>query len=368
MQLNCAEHSTTKRSYPFRCSDNGVYAKLLCSPDHTPQVPDDRLPAIDLAAASVMPHEDTSAAVASILSNLAKQYTPLDEDSFRESAIANGIKSPRISLPGENTIEKQTLERELTALASRIQLLEARAATGTNSLPITPNEPTSSPFIQIDTPVTPQTSSNAPRQRAVSWVNTLLGRGDGESQHRQLTEEHLTSLRDMFEQQETEIRTQREHIEEIESQMEQQQTATKQALETLGNSSSIDQMKREIDKNTQINATYQKVLKEIGTIITAVANGDLSKKVLIHATEKDPEIARFKQTINRMIDQLQEFASQVTFLAKEVGTEGRLGGQARVPGVDGIWAELTNNGKSKWILSNVEFLANYQQSMSWLKT
>jgi osomolarity two-component system sensor histidine kinase NIK1 len=150
----------------------------------------------------------------------------------------------------------------------------------------------------------------------------------------------------MFEQQETEIRAQKEVIDDIKSQMEQQQTATKQALETLGNSPSIDQMKREIDKNAQINATYQKVLKDIGTIITAVANGDLSKKVLIHATEKDPEIARFKQTINRMIDQLQEFASQVTFLAREVGTEGRLGGQAKVPGVDGIWAELTNNGMS----------------------
>ncbi|KAI7683502.1 hypothetical protein KC353_g21425, partial [Hortaea werneckii] len=87
----------------------------------------------------------------------------------------------------------------------------------------------------------------------------------------------------------------------------------------------------------------QKVLREIGTIITAVANGDLSKKVLIHVTEKDPEIARFKHTINRMVDQLQEFASQVTHLAKEVGTEGQLGGQALVPGVDGIWAELTKN-------------------------
>ena len=66
--------------------------------------------------------------------------------------------------------------------------------------------------------------------------------------------------------------------------------------------------------------------------------------MLIHVTEKDPEIARFKHTINRMVDQLQDFASQVTFLAKEVGTEGRLGGQADLPGVDGIWAELTDSG------------------------
>lgn len=282
--------------------------------------------------------------VASVLSNLAKQYTPQEDPSFPASFIANGIKSSKISLPGENTVEKQTLERELTALASRIQLLEAKAANGTNSLPITPNEPLSSAFPHAETPVAPRSISNTPRQRSASWVNTLLGRSDGESQPRQLTDEQLTFLREKYEQQEEKIKSQKEVIDGIHAQLSHQQTATKHALDTLGNSSSIEQLKREIEKNAQINATYQKVLKDIGTIITAVANGDLSKKVLIHATEKDPEIARFKQTINRMIDQLQEFASQVTFLAKEVGTEGRLGGQAVVPGVDGIWAELTQNG------------------------
>lgn len=90
---------------------------------------------------------------------------------------------------------------------------------------------------------------------------------------------------------------------------------------------------------------FQKALREIGAIVTAVAMGDLSKKVLIHAKEMDPEITLFKRTINTMVDQLQEFASQVTFLAREVGTEGRLGGQANLPGVDGIWAELTDSGK-----------------------
>lgn len=92
------------------------------------------------------------------------------------------------------------------------------------------------------------------------------------------------------------------------------------------------------------NLAFQKALREIGAIVTAVAMGDLSKKVLIHAKEMDPEITLFKRTINTMVDQLQEFASQVTFLAREVGTEGRLGGQANLPGVAGIWAELTDSG------------------------
>jgi hypothetical protein len=87
--------------------------------------------------------------------------------------------------------------------------------------------------------------------------------------------------------------------------------------------------------------------------------------VLIHAMEKDPEIAKFKHTINTMVDQLQEFAGQVTHLAKEVGTEGRLGGQAIVPGVDGIWAELTRNGTFKMHLCSDILSANNSQSTSW---
>lgn len=291
-----------------------------------------------------MPHEDTSAAVASILSTFAKQYGPLEDSPLGVVGI-NGIKGARISLPGDDTVEKQTLERELNALASRIHFLEARAASGTASLPMTPNEPLITPFPHSEPQLPSKSAGTSPRQRSASWVNTLLSKGDGEMNHRQLTDEQFTFLREHIDQQAQEIKSQKDFIESIKSQLSQQQNATKHALDTLGNSSSIEQLKREIEKNAQINATYQKVLQDIGTIITAVANGDLSKKVLIHVTEKDPEIARFKQTINRMIDQLQEFASQVTFLAREVGTEGRLGGQAVVPGVDGIWAELTNNGE-----------------------
>ncbi|KAK5130875.1 hypothetical protein LTR08_001596 [Meristemomyces frigidus] len=293
-----------------------------------------------------MPHQDMTAAVASVLSHFAKQHVPADETSFRASVAVNGAKSMNIALPGEDTVEKRTLERELTSLAARIQLLEARASSGISSLPITPSEPLSSAFGSADAPAKSKAVADvkeAPRQRSASWVNSLLAKSEGEAQTRQLTEEQFSFLREHINQQAEEIKSQRDFIDGIKSQLNTQQSATKAALDTLGNSSSIEQLKREIEKNAQINATYQKVLREIGTIITAVANGDLSKKVLIHVTEKDPEIARFKHTINKMVDQLQEFASQVTHLAKEVGTEGQLGGQAVVPGVDGIWAELTQN-------------------------
>ena len=66
---------------------------------------------------------------------------------------------------------------------------------------------------------------------------------------------------------------------------------------------------------------------------------------MVHAVEMDPEIKTFKNTINNMTDQLQTFASEVSRVAREVGTEGRLGGQAKIDGVEGTWRELTDNGK-----------------------
>jgi osomolarity two-component system sensor histidine kinase NIK1 len=290
-----------------------------------------------------MQQPETSAALARILSNFAKQSSHLGTASFLTSAAANGSNGHQITLPGDDTIEKRTLESELNSLALRIQLLEAKVATGSNSLPVTPNEPLASAFSvgRADS-----TRSVGARDRSASLVNSLLSKHDGEPTSRTLTVEQFDVLREHIDQQAQKIESQQEIIDQISTNISQQETATRAALDNLENSGSIEQLKREIEKSKQINYTYQKVLREIGTIITAVANGDLSKKVLIHAQEKDPEIAKFKHTINKMVDQLQEFASQVTLLAKEVGTEGRLGGQAKVPGVAGIWADLTGNGTS----------------------
>src|SRR5439155_566603 len=78
----------------------------------------------------------------------------------------------------------------------------------------------------------------------------------------------------------------------------------------------------------------------IAEVTTAVANGDLSKKITV---DVKGEILQLKDTINVMVDQLSSFASEVTRVAREVGTEGKLGGQAYVPGVGGIWKDLTDN-------------------------
>ncbi|RZI42657.1 response regulator [Herbaspirillum sp. HC18] len=81
-------------------------------------------------------------------------------------------------------------------------------------------------------------------------------------------------------------------------------------------------------------------VRNIAEVTTAVANGDLSKKITVDVRG---EILQLKDTINTMVDQLRSFASEVTRVAREVGTEGKLGGQANVPGASGTWKDLTDN-------------------------
>ncbi|HLJ91858.1 MAG TPA: HAMP domain-containing protein, partial [Gemmataceae bacterium] len=84
-------------------------------------------------------------------------------------------------------------------------------------------------------------------------------------------------------------------------------------------------------------------VRNIAEVTTAVANGDLSKKITV---DVKGEFLELKGTINTMVDQLRSFASEVTRVAREVGTEGKLGGQARVEGVSGTWKDLTDNVNS----------------------
>src|SRR5437667_74632 len=86
------------------------------------------------------------------------------------------------------------------------------------------------------------------------------------------------------------------------------------------------------------NLTSQ--VRNIAEVTTAVQKGDLSKKITVDVRG---EILELKQTINTMVDQLNAFAKEVTRVAREVGTEGKLGGQAQVKGVAGIWKDLTDN-------------------------
>src|SRR5207253_1669763 len=89
------------------------------------------------------------------------------------------------------------------------------------------------------------------------------------------------------------------------------------------------------------NLTAQ--VRNIAEVTTAVANGDLSRKITV---DVQGEILELKNTINIMVDQLNAFASEVTRVAREVGTEGILGGQADVRGIAGTWKDLTDSVNS----------------------
>jgi HAMP domain-containing protein/signal transduction histidine kinase/DNA-binding response OmpR family regulator len=89
------------------------------------------------------------------------------------------------------------------------------------------------------------------------------------------------------------------------------------------------------------NLTAQ--VRNIAQVATAIANGDLSRKITVDVRG---EIMELKETLNTMVEQLRSFASEVTRVAREVGTEGKLGGQAHVPGVAGTWKDLTDNVNS----------------------
>ncbi|MFD7609756.1 HAMP domain-containing protein, partial [Streptomyces sp. NPDC059828] len=97
------------------------------------------------------------------------------------------------------------------------------------------------------------------------------------------------------------------------------------------------------DLTDSVNTAFRNLtgqVRDIAQVTTAVANGDLTQKVTVDVAG---EMLELKNTVNTMVAQLSSFADQVTGMARDVGTEGRLGGQARVPGVSGTWKELTDS-------------------------
>lgn len=290
--------------------------------------------------------DETLAAASDLLRGLARGLSPLG--SSREKPNQNALDIPPYILPGRLTSSKDEFEAELAALARRIQYLETRADVASKSLPDKPGEfqSHSSPLGKpLDNGVEPSYSRNQ-RQGSISTrskrVSNLLAAREIETE-RTVSEDDISVLLDHVEKQAEQIKTQRDTITEISRGLRNSEEQAKQAFQRVENED-VGLLERELRKHQQANEAFQKALREIGGIITQVANGDLSKRVQIQPAEMDAEIATFKQTINTMMDQLEVFGSEVTRVAREVGTEGILGGQAQISGVHGIWKELTDNG------------------------
>jgi osomolarity two-component system, sensor histidine kinase NIK1 len=310
-------------------------------------------------------NDETLAAAATVLRTLAREppASPrsLSESSQISAMFENELDMTYYKLPGPATPAKEAFEAELVALARRIQYLESRAEVGRSSPPDTPGDESQLPVSQLSKTPNAQVPVSDPSclsangrsawQTSVSTrskrVSHLLAARDirNGAQHasRTVSEDDISYLREHIEKQAEEIKSQRETIADISRGLRRSEEEAKLAFMRVENDD-VGLLERELRKHQQANEAFQRALREIGGIITQVANGDLSKRVQIQATEMDAEIAAFKVTINTMMDQLEVFGSEVSRVAREVGTEGILGGQAQISGVHGIWKELTENG------------------------
>ncbi|KAK9773723.1 putative histidine kinase [Seiridium cardinale] len=285
-----------------------------------------------------MPDESALAAAAAVIKTMAI-------DSKLSTSVQVG-GNQGCKLPGPNSSAKDSLERELSALATRIQRLEARASMSNAPIfPDTPSETVDSMFgVEASSPVSnngkpymrsklpPTTPIRAPAQDERTYKTIPL------------TDEALEGLREHIDDQSKLLDNQRQELTHVNAQLVEQKQLQEKALRIL-EEERVAALERELWKHQKANEAFQKALREIGEIVTAVAHGDLSKRVRMNSVEMDPEITTFKRTINTMMDQLQVFSSEVSRVAREVGTDGILGGQAMIAGVDGTWKELTDNGK-----------------------
>ncbi|RYO91278.1 hypothetical protein DL766_002051 [Monosporascus sp. MC13-8B] len=279
----------------------------------------------------VMADESALAAAAAIVKSLAIS-------SKDPSPVPIGTDS-EIKLPGRDNSAKKDLERELSALVLRVQQLESKAnAASCPVFPETPNETVEPPF--SDESATPLGGKPSVRPKLPNLRNGYAE--DSPIRAIPLTDEALDGLAKSIDDQSRLLDNQRHELSSVNAQLMEQKRIQEEAFHAF-EMERVATLERELYKHQQANEAFQKALREIGEIITAVARGDLTMKVRMNTVDVDPEITTFKRTINTMMDQLQAFASEVSRVAREVGTDGILGGQAMIHGVDGTWKELTDN-------------------------
>jgi osomolarity two-component system sensor histidine kinase NIK1 len=244
-----------------------------------------------LAAQPIKMADDTYSATSAILQCLA---------TSAHEPPPNFHSNQGVKLPGADTPAKLNLEREIAALVARVQSLEAKAITVNHqALPDTPNE-LGAPSAFADV-LTGGSANRSPKNAASrqQLVNSLLATRDGPFGERpqkftKLSDEELEALREHVAHQSKELDSQKSELAGVNAQLLQQKQLQEQALNVL-EVERVAALERELKKHQQANEAFQKALREIGEIVTAVAKGDLSKKVQIHSVEMDPEITTFKR-------------------------------------------------------------------------
>ncbi len=233
-----------------------------------------------------MSRQETWLAAATILQSLAKgepRSHPSPYNSPSSNLSSNGSEISKFNLPGEDSTAKQAFENELAALARRIKYLESKAGSVHQTLPVTPKE--------LSLPSSPFDS------RGITPISRHSSSGVPVARH------GSTSLK----------------------------------------SSRVSDLLAVRISNGESNAQARTVSEEdidyLCEHVQRQAEEIKTQKAVIASVSEE------LQEHNTMLDQLQVFGSEVSRVAREVGTEGILGGQAQIAGVQGIWKELTDNGE-----------------------
>lgn len=239
-----------------------------------------------------MADDSTLAATTALLQGLA--VNSLMPSAYNQSN--RGFK-----LPGANTPSKIALQNEIAALVERVQNLEKKADTVNNqTLPATPNE-TGAPSAFADV-LTGGALNRSSSKNAVPRQSFITSTGERPQKLPKLSNDELiTTLQQEIVDQAEQIKNGKLKQDAIEAQMVAQ-AQHQQHLINQYEAKRVASLERELKKHQQANEAFQKALREIGEIITAVARGDLSKKVQIHSVEMDPEITTFKRVRSRKID------------------------------------------------------------------
>jgi len=239
--------------------------------------------------------DSTLSTVSSLLQSLATN-THIAPTSYQNHQL--------VKLPGVDTPAKLALERDIAALIARVQCLETKAISVNNqTLPDTPNE-TGAPsaFADVLTGGPGRAATKNHPTKKSSNSSLLSGRESATGERPQKlprlsNDELIETLQQQIDDQAKQIQSGKEKQDAIQAQMLKQAQQQEKAINQY-EVERVASLERELKKHQQANEAFQKALREIGEIITAVARGDLSKKVQIHSVEMDPEITTFKRVSN----------------------------------------------------------------------
>src|SRR5690606_13986005 len=282
--------------------------------------------------------KDLTDSVNQMASNLTSQMRNIAEVT---TAVAKGDLSKKITVDVKGEIRElkdtiNTMVDQLNAFGSEVTRVALEVGTE-GRLGGQANVPgVAGTWKDLTDSVNKMASNLTGQVRNIAEVTTAVAKGD-------LSKKITVDVKGEIRELKTTINTMVDQLNSFGSEVTRvaREVGTEGKLGGQANVPGVDGSWKDLtDSVNQMASNLTSQMRNIANVTTAVANGDLSKKITVEA---QGEIMELKDTINIMVDRLNSFGSEVTRVAREVGTEGKLGVQANVPGVDGSWKDLTDS-------------------------